>query len=253
MIGDQKNMFLAIGLSLLVILGWQYFIGGPQLERQREEAKLRQAQQVQQTAPGTTPATRRYPPARRRVTARRDPATRWRRHPGRSRPAGRCRTDLYARGSPRRLAAGCDRNPDHQRLGLAARRPPRRRLADQISRNRRPEITGDRAAGAIRLPAPVLCAVRLEQRGRQQGQDPGRQHAVDAAGLRHARHRQADHAVLGQRRRPRIPAHDQRRRELSVHGRGQCHQSRQRAADALPLCADLASRQAGDPRLLHPA
>jgi YidC/Oxa1 family membrane protein insertase len=59
MINDQKNMFLAIGLSLLVILGWQYFIGGPQLERQREEAKLRQQpqqQQVQQqAAPGTVP------------------------------------------------------------------------------------------------------------------------------------------------------------------------------------------------------
>jgi YidC/Oxa1 family membrane protein insertase len=59
MISDQKNMFLAIGLSLLVILGWQYFIGGPQLERQREEAKLRQQQQqqqqAQQTAPGTIP------------------------------------------------------------------------------------------------------------------------------------------------------------------------------------------------------
>ena len=59
MISDQKNMFLAIGLSLLVILGWQYFIGGPQLERQREEAKLRQQQQqqqpAQQSAPGTIP------------------------------------------------------------------------------------------------------------------------------------------------------------------------------------------------------
>src|SRR5262245_33043356 len=62
MINDQKNMFLAIGLSLLVILSWQYFIGGPQLERQREEAKLRQQQQAAQqqqqqaqTAPGTIP------------------------------------------------------------------------------------------------------------------------------------------------------------------------------------------------------
>lgn len=52
MINDQKNMFLAIGLSLLVILGWQYFIGGPQLERQREEARLKQQQA--QTTPGTT-------------------------------------------------------------------------------------------------------------------------------------------------------------------------------------------------------
>jgi YidC/Oxa1 family membrane protein insertase len=57
MINDQKNMFLAIGLSLLVILAWQYFVGGPQLEKQREEAKLRQQQQQtqQQAAPGTTP------------------------------------------------------------------------------------------------------------------------------------------------------------------------------------------------------
>jgi len=61
MINDQKNMFLAIGLSLLVILGWQYFIGGPQLERQREEARLKQqqqqqqTQQTQQTTPGTAP------------------------------------------------------------------------------------------------------------------------------------------------------------------------------------------------------
>ncbi len=63
MIGDQKNMFLAIGLSLLVILGWQYFIGGPQLESQREEAKLRQTQQVQQTAPGTPPGAASQPGA----------------------------------------------------------------------------------------------------------------------------------------------------------------------------------------------
>ncbi|HWV55277.1 membrane protein insertase YidC [Pseudorhodoplanes sp.] len=53
--GDQKNMFLAIGLSLLVILGWQYFIGGPQLERQREEARLKQQQQQQQTVQQTAP------------------------------------------------------------------------------------------------------------------------------------------------------------------------------------------------------
>jgi len=61
MINDQKNMFLAIGLSLLVILGWQYFIGGPQLERQREEARLKQQQQ--QTQPQATPGTASQPGA----------------------------------------------------------------------------------------------------------------------------------------------------------------------------------------------
>ena len=43
---DPKNLILAIGLSLLVIIGWQYFYAGPQLEKQR------QAQQsLQQPAP----------------------------------------------------------------------------------------------------------------------------------------------------------------------------------------------------------
>ena len=59
MINDQKNMMLAIGLSVLVIIGWQYFVGGPQLEKQRQEQQLKQqqAQQQQQTqtAPGTVP------------------------------------------------------------------------------------------------------------------------------------------------------------------------------------------------------
>ena len=44
MINDQKNMILAIGLSVLVIIGWQYCVGGPQLEKQRQEAALKQKQ-----------------------------------------------------------------------------------------------------------------------------------------------------------------------------------------------------------------
>ena len=42
---DQKNLFLAMGLSLLVIIGWNYFYGMPEAQRQR------QAQQQAQTAP----------------------------------------------------------------------------------------------------------------------------------------------------------------------------------------------------------
>ncbi len=57
MINDQKNMLLAIGLSVLVIIGWQYFVGMPQLDKQRQEQQLKQqqAQQQTQTAPGTVP------------------------------------------------------------------------------------------------------------------------------------------------------------------------------------------------------
>jgi YidC/Oxa1 family membrane protein insertase len=50
---DQKNTILAIVLSAIVLIGWQFFIGMPQMERQRQEALLKQ-QQAQQTQPPQT-------------------------------------------------------------------------------------------------------------------------------------------------------------------------------------------------------
>jgi YidC/Oxa1 family membrane protein insertase len=49
--GEHKNTILAILLSLLVVVGWQYFIGYPQMERQRQQALLKQQEQSQ-TQPG---------------------------------------------------------------------------------------------------------------------------------------------------------------------------------------------------------
>ena len=51
---DQKNMFIAIGLSALVLIAWQYFVGMPQMEKQRQDAQVKQQQTQQQTtqAPG---------------------------------------------------------------------------------------------------------------------------------------------------------------------------------------------------------
>ncbi len=49
--GQHKNTVLAIVLSLLVVVGWQYFIGYPQMQRQREQAELKQQEQSQ-TQPG---------------------------------------------------------------------------------------------------------------------------------------------------------------------------------------------------------
>ena len=48
---DHKNTILAIVLSLLVVVGWQYFIGYPQMERQRQDAQLKQQEQTH-AAPG---------------------------------------------------------------------------------------------------------------------------------------------------------------------------------------------------------
>jgi YidC/Oxa1 family membrane protein insertase len=54
---DPKNLILAIGLSLLVIIGWQYFYAGPQLEKQRQaQSQLQQpAPKSSSGAPGPAP------------------------------------------------------------------------------------------------------------------------------------------------------------------------------------------------------
>ncbi len=51
MFREHKNTILAIVLSLLVVVGWQYFIGYPQMERQRQQEALKQQEQSQ-TQPG---------------------------------------------------------------------------------------------------------------------------------------------------------------------------------------------------------
>ena len=54
---NDKNTIIAIVLSAIVLLGWQYFIGMPQVEKQRQDALLKQQQQTAQApAPGTTPS-----------------------------------------------------------------------------------------------------------------------------------------------------------------------------------------------------
>ncbi len=58
---ENKNTILAVVLSLIVVVGWQYFIGYPQMEKQRREALLKHQEQsqVQPANPANpvTPAT----------------------------------------------------------------------------------------------------------------------------------------------------------------------------------------------------
>jgi YidC/Oxa1 family membrane protein insertase len=60
---DNKNLFLAIGLSILVIIGWNYFYAGPQTERQRQERLAQQAQQPTLPQPAATPQLPGAPPS----------------------------------------------------------------------------------------------------------------------------------------------------------------------------------------------
>jgi YidC/Oxa1 family membrane protein insertase len=62
---DQKNTLLAIILSVIVLVGWQYFFAVPQLEKQKQIQQQQQQQQTKQApqgpqAPATGPQT---PPA----------------------------------------------------------------------------------------------------------------------------------------------------------------------------------------------
>ncbi|MEN5083337.1 membrane protein insertase YidC [Bosea sp. TWI1241] len=53
---DNRNLLLAIVLSVVVLLGWQFFYGAPQMEKQRQIAQQNQQTQSQQPpAPGTVP------------------------------------------------------------------------------------------------------------------------------------------------------------------------------------------------------
>jgi len=57
MMSDHKNTILAIVLSLLVVVGWQYFIGYPQMQREQQQAQLKQQEQNKPQPGATTPGT----------------------------------------------------------------------------------------------------------------------------------------------------------------------------------------------------
>jgi YidC/Oxa1 family membrane protein insertase len=61
---DNRNVILAVVLSMIVLFGWQFFVAGPQLERQQRQNEIVAQQQAEQaalavpatTADGTQPA-----------------------------------------------------------------------------------------------------------------------------------------------------------------------------------------------------
>ena len=52
---NNRNIILAIVLSVVVLFGWQYFVSGPQMERAQRQAEIAaQQQQAQQAAQDTS-------------------------------------------------------------------------------------------------------------------------------------------------------------------------------------------------------
>ena len=56
---DNRNTILAVILSGLVLLGWQFFYNGPQMEKQRaaQQAQSEMAKPAPQAGSTTTPST----------------------------------------------------------------------------------------------------------------------------------------------------------------------------------------------------
>jgi YidC/Oxa1 family membrane protein insertase len=59
---EHKNTILAVVLSILVVVTWQYFIGYPQMQKEREQAALKQQEQSQ-VQPGATQSSAAQPGA----------------------------------------------------------------------------------------------------------------------------------------------------------------------------------------------
>ena len=51
---DNRNLILAITLSVVVLFGWQYFYGVPQMEKQKQIAQQNQQALTQTVPPGST-------------------------------------------------------------------------------------------------------------------------------------------------------------------------------------------------------
>src|SRR5690606_36111955 len=52
---DNRNVILAVVLSMMVLFGWQFFIAGPQLEQAQRQAEIRAAQQTEANEQLATP------------------------------------------------------------------------------------------------------------------------------------------------------------------------------------------------------
>ncbi len=52
---EQRNLFLAIALSMAVVFGWQYLVGVPRMQEEQAKQQQQTAQQQNPAAPGTAP------------------------------------------------------------------------------------------------------------------------------------------------------------------------------------------------------
>ena len=186
---EQRNLLLAIVLSVGILIGFQFLI---------EHFHLAKPPAPPTPAPGTTSS---------RDAGRSDAIGAGRRRPAsRSRQRRNPRRQLTREAAHCRTAAGADQHAATARLDRAARRAHRRSDPRDLSRNTRPHEPRGRPARTERDRTGLFRRVRLGGR-RARHRRPGPGDAVDRIG-RTADPDLAGHVDLGQRPGARLYAHD---------------------------------------------
>ena len=179
---DNRNTILAVILSGLVLIGWQYFFNIPQMEKQRA------AEQTQSEL--AKPAPQAAPRRRRRSTgAAPAPISQRARRRQPSPPPPRHRRAATPRLPLRRASRSTRPRADRQHCaeGRAHRRP----VAGAVPRDRRSDLARDRAVLALGHRRALLRRIRLGPGRRLDGENPRPEHGVAAGRLGQP---DADHA-----------------------------------------------------------
>ena len=241
---EHKNTILAIVLSLHRAGRLAVFHRLPQMERQQQEAQLKQQEQTQ--LQHAAAAARR---SGHRRNGRALP------HAASCRPAPRNRDRAQAAirlsRHLRALPIETPRLSGSIALKGGAHRRPRARA---IPRDGRSQLAARSCCSRRRAaPHPFYAEFGWVPAAGATAKMPGRRHGLDAGGQRRARRRQAGHADLRQWRGPAFPPHHLGRRPLSVHRQGRGRNKGSAPVTLFPYA--LISRH-GTPQtlgLLHPA
>ena len=240
---DNKNTILAIVLSAVVLIAWQYFYAVPNAEKQKLVQQQQQAQQLAQkqatapqpaqaTQPGQTPATPAVPGATQPTAAAAPLMTR----AAALATSPRIPIDTVSLQGSIALKGG--RIDDLALLKFRETVDPKSPPITLLSPSGSPEpFYAEFGWTAAHPGVKVPGADTLWTQSGSGALDVG--HPVtltwdNGAGLD-------------------IPPRHLGRRQVPVHRQGRSHQQVRQAGLALSLRADFASRPAQDRRLLHPA
>ena len=241
---EQNNLMFAIILSLVVLMGWQYFFAAPKLRE--EKARQEFSKQVEAQRSGEPQG----PPRRGVARPVAQPATG-------APPAGRTsnRGARLARGRAEAGAARRHQDALARGFDLAEGRPHRRsRAASNIARQLDPKSAKVMLFSPAGTPDPISPSTAGWRRAGQTQKLPDRDTVWNVEQGSALTPATPVDAQLGQRPGPRVPPHHLDRRRLHVQGR-----RRGREQDLGPTsrcCPTRASIATASPKIagvLHPA